>query len=362
MAPELAAGDILSGVRREVERNATRARNGIKYVAGAEWAPIGPTPSDTVWHEGKVHLRRYRRETPARLHPPVLLFLGLVSRSYIFDLWQGNSYVQRLMDAGFDAFVLDWDVPDAQDAANTMETYVEGFLPRAIRAVMKETGADGVNLMGYCMGGNLALLGLAAQPDLPVRNLVTLAAPIDYSHLSALADPLRDGRIKPDDMLDETGNVPAAVVERFFSLRKPTADLVQYANLWQNLWNDEYMEGYQAMGRWTREQIPFPGAAFVEVADGWLRGNAFLNDTLRVGGHAVSLGDIHTPTLAAIAERDEIVPQAAATPIADRLTGTQVDVLSLDAGHASLTTGRKAAKVTVPRILEWLTDRSEAVT
>ncbi len=164
MAPELAAGDILSGVRREVERNAIRARNGIKYVAGAEWAPIGPTPSDTVWHEGKVHLRRYRRETPARLHPPVLLFLGLVSRSYIFDLWQGNSYVQRLMDAGFDAFVLDWDVPDAQDAANTMETYVEGFLPRAIRAVMKETGADGVNLMGYCMGGNLALLGLAAQP------------------------------------------------------------------------------------------------------------------------------------------------------------------------------------------------------
>lgn len=359
MAPDLPVGDLLSGVRREVERNATRARNGIKYAAGAEWAPVGPTPSDTVWQEGKVHLRRYRRETPAQLHPPVLLFLGLVSRSYIFDLWKGNSYVQRLMDAGFDAFVLDWDVPDEQDAANTMETYVEGYLPRAIRAVLHETGADGVNLMGYCMGGNLALLGLAAQPDLPVRNLVTLAAPIDYSHLSSIVDPLRDGRIKPEEMLDETGNVPASVLDRFFTLRKPTADLVQYANLWQNLWNDEFMEGYQAMGRWTREQIPFPGAAFRELAEQWLGDNAFLNDTLRVGGRAVSLSDIRTPTLAAIAERDEIVPEPAATPIADRLSGTHVDVLSLDAGHASLTTGRKAAKVTVPRILEWLTDHSE---
>ena len=361
MSPDVAVGDVLSGVLREVERNATRARNGIKLASGAEWAPLGPTPSDTVWEQGKVHVRRYRRETPAPLGPPVLLFLGLVSRSYVFDLWKGNSYVQRLMDAGFDVFVLDWGVPDEQDAGNTMETYVQGYLPRAIRVVQDETGSDDVSMIGYCMGGDLALLGLAAQPDLPVRNLVTMATPIDYSHLTSIADPLRDGRIKPDDLFDETGNVSAAVLSRFFTLRKPTADLVQYANLWQNLWNDEYMEGWQAMGRWTREQIPFPGAAFRQLVDQWLRDNAFLNDTLRVAGRQVSLGDIRMPTLAAIAERDEIVPRAAATPIADRLTGTHVDVLSLDAGHASLTTGRKAAKVTVPRILEWLTEHSEEV-
>lgn len=359
MAPELAVGDVLSGVRREVERNANRARNGIRYVAGSEWAPVGPTPSDTVWQEGKAHVRRYRRDTPAPLGPPVLLFLGLVSRSWIFDLWEGNSYVQRLMDAGFDAFVLDWGVPDEQDAVNTMETYVEGYLPRAIKAVLRETGAEDVNMVGYCMGANLALLGLAAQPELPVRNLVTMAAPIDYDQLSSIADPLRDGRIKADELLDETGNVPASVIGRFFTVRKPTADLVQYANLWQNLWNDEYMEGFQAMGRWSREQVPFPGAAFKELAELWLGDNAFFNDRLRVGGRKVSLGDIRVPTLAAIAERDEIVPIASATPITDRLTGTHVDVLSLEAGHASLTTGRKAAKVTVPRVLGWLTDHSE---
>lgn len=361
MAPELAVGDVLAGVRREVERNATRARNGIRYVAGAEWAPLGPTPSDTVWQEGKAHVRRYRREQPASLGPPVLLFLGLVSRSYVFDLWKGNSYVQRLMDAGFEVFVLDWGVPDEEDAVNTLETYVSGYLPRALRAVLRETGADEVNMIGYCMGGDLALLGLAADPGLPVRNLVTMATPIDYSHLSSIADPLRDGRIKPEALFDETGNVPAGTMGTFFTLRKPTADLVQYANLWQNLWDDEYMEGWQAMGRWTREQIPFPGAVFAELVEQWLRDNAFLHDRLRVGGRRVSLSNIRIPTLAAIAERDEIVPEAAAAPITDRLTGTHVDVLSLDAGHASLTTGRKAAKVTVPRILEWLTEHSEAV-
>jgi polyhydroxyalkanoate synthase subunit PhaC len=361
VTPDLPIGDVVEAVRREVDRNATRARNGVKYLAGAEWAPVGPTPSDVVWQEGKVQLRRYRRDGPAPLGPPVVAFLGLVSRAYIFDLWKGNSYVQRLMDAGFDAFVLDWGVPDEQDAANTMETYVEGYLPRAIRATLRETGADEVSLIGYCMGGNLALAGLAAQPDLPVRNLVTMATPVDFAHLSPLADTLRDGRIEPEAIIDETGNVSADTLGTFFRVRKPTADLVQYANLWQNLWNDDYMEGWQAMGRWTREQVPFPGAAFTQMVQQWLRDNAFLSDKLRLGGRAVSLGDIRTPTLAVIALRDEIVPEAAAAPLPELLTGAHVDVLRLDAGHASLNTGRKAAKVTVPRILEWLTAHSEEV-
>jgi poly(3-hydroxyalkanoate) synthetase len=30
--------------------------------------------------------------------------------------------------------------------------------------VLRESGADAVNLVGYCMGGNLALLALAAIP------------------------------------------------------------------------------------------------------------------------------------------------------------------------------------------------------
>jgi polyhydroxyalkanoate synthase subunit PhaC len=359
VTPELVIGDVVGAVRREIDRNATRARNGVKYLAGAEWAPVGPTPSDVVWQEGKAQLRRYRRDGPAPLGPPVLAFLGLVSRAYVFDLWKGNSYVQRLMDAGFDAFVLDWGVPDEQDAGNTMETYAEVYLPRAIRAVMRETGADEVSVIGYCMGGNLALLGLAGRPDLPVRNLVAMATAVDFAHLSPLADTLRDGRLQPEALLDETGNVSADTLATFFKVRKPTADLVQYANLWQNLWNDEYMEGWQAMGRWTREQVPFPGAAFRQMVQQWLRDNAFLNDTLRLGGRAVSLKDIRTPTLAVIALRDEIVPEPAAAPLPDLLSGTQVDVLRLDAGHASLTTGRKAAKVTVPRILEWLAAHSE---
>jgi polyhydroxyalkanoate synthase len=73
----------------------------------------------------------------------------------------------------------------------------------------------------------------------------------------------------------------------------------------------------------------------------------------------VSLDDIRTPVLAVLCERDDLVPEPAGAPITDLLTGTRVDLLRLDAGHSSLVVGRTAARVTMPRILDWLAARSE---
>ncbi|HEY1973549.1 MAG TPA: alpha/beta fold hydrolase [Pseudonocardia sp.] len=352
---------ILDGVRKDLERNALRLRNGIKYVAGGEFAPIAPTPSDVVWAQGNVQLRRYRRSGPARFRPPVLIFLGLVGRSYVFDLWEGNSIVALLMAAGFEPYVLDWGVPDRMDSNNTLETYLRGYLPRAIRSVLAESGSEQVNLMTYCMGGCMALHALAAQPELPVRALVTMASPVDFSKLGSLIDALREGRIAPESVLDETGNVPGSLVRESFKSRKPTGDLVNYANLWQSLWNDEYMEGYQAIGRWLHEHIPVPGALFKQVVAQWLRGNGFLTDSLRLEGKPAPLANIRIPVLAVIATRDDITTEPATRPIVTVLTGTKVDLMAVDAGHASLFSGRKAVKAVMPAVFEWLASHSEEI-
>ena len=84
---------------------------------------------------------------------------------------------------------------------------------------------------------------------------------------------MREGRLEPEELIDATGNVPPEAVENAFRLLKPTAEYSQYANLWQHLWNDEYMEGYQAMGQWTRDHVPFPGAAFRQTVERLVRGN-----------------------------------------------------------------------------------------
>lgn len=337
---------------RETERNAIRARNGLRYLGGAEWAPPRPTPSDVVWQQGTVELRRYRNQQ-IRFREPVVMFIGLVSRSYILDLHRRNSLARRLLDTGLDVYLLEWGEPGPGDAQNTLETYVQRFLPRALRVALRESRAQQASLVGYCMGGNLALLAVASQ-KLPVRSLITMATPVDFAALSGLAGAIRDHDIDPDSLFDWTGNVPPQYLAAFFRARKPTAEVPQLARLWENLWNDEFVESHQAMARWAREHVPFPGAAFRQVCDQWLRHNGFLENSLRLSGRSVDQRDIRCPTLSVIATRDDLVPPIASRRIGEQLGSTEFELLEIEAGHAGLTTSRKAATTTVPALQDWL--------
>lgn len=349
-------GGLVAQLVRESERTAVRARNGLRYVIGSEWAPARPTPSDVIWQHGAVALHRYRSDN-VRFHDPVVMFIGLVSRSYILDLHRTNSVARSLRDAGLDVYLLEWGVPGPADAHNTLESYTQRFLPRALDAALAESGAERASLLGYCMGGNLALLALGSQ-RLPVRSLVTMATPIDFTELHGLAGAVRERHIDPDKLLDWTGNVPPEYLSAFFRVRRPTADIPNVARLWENLWNDEYVESHQAMARWAREHVPFPGAAFRQVVDQWLGRNAFLEGRLRLAGRAVDLRKVSCPTLSIIATRDDLVPPEAARPIADLIGAGEFELLELDAGHAGLTTSRRAATTTMPRLAAWFTEHN----
>jgi polyhydroxyalkanoate synthase subunit PhaC len=358
MSTESAESDALATIRREIERNALRARNGLKYLVGGRFVRTGATPRDLVWRRGKTELWRYRSDHVSR-RPPIVLYVGLVGRSYAFDLYPGNSFVEKLQREGFDVFLIDWGVPDEAEAGNTLATYALEHLPKAIEEIGAASGEPDVTIFGYCMGGCLTLAAMGAGVPLPVKSLLLVAVPTDFSGMGAFFAPLRDGSVDVESAIDETGNVPASLVRSSLRAKKPTADLVVYANLWQHLWNDEYMEGFQAMSEWVNDQVPFPGTAFREFAREWLIPNGIVNGTTRVGGRRIDLGRICCPTLCIIAEKDDIVPLAAAEPLPGLLTNAPVETVRLPAGHINLVTGRLAEQVTIPSIVRWLDRQSE---
>jgi polyhydroxyalkanoate synthase subunit PhaC len=104
-----------------------------------------------------------------RYRPPLLIVFSLVTRRYVLDLTLGNSFVERLLAAGFDVYLLDWGTPDERDAANRLEDYVDDAIPAAIKHVCRRSGAAEVNLLGYCFGGVLALLHAAHHPFSPLQ-------------------------------------------------------------------------------------------------------------------------------------------------------------------------------------------------
>jgi len=147
-----------------------------------------------------------------RYGPPLLIVFSLVSRSYILDLRPGASFIEALVEAGFDVYMLDWGEPDERDADNRLEDYVDDYIPGAIDRILDLSGADEVNLFGYCFGGNLTLLYAAHHPDAPLRSLTVLATPVDFRHMGPLADVFRVGGMTVDSVLGSDGNVPPSFV------------------------------------------------------------------------------------------------------------------------------------------------------
>ena len=355
-APVEQAEDLVGRVRRDVGRNLARARNGVKHLSGLDRPAVGQTPKDVVWSRDKAELWRYRSDD-VTVGTPVLIVMSLVSRSYVLDLSPGTSFVQALRDEGFDAYMLDWGVPDELDAGNGLATYVDELLPAAIEAVLETSGAEEVNLIGYCFGGVLSLLLGAAHPDLPVASLVTMATPVDYSEMGMFGRLFDADRLSPDDVVDDTGNVPPDVIRNAFRVLKPTADLTQYAVLWERLWDDEQVKAFQVMGQWTRDHIPFPGRAFKETV-AIMRDGSFMEDRLRLDGRLLAMTDLVWPVLNVVASNDHIVPAGAALPVCDLVGSTRAETLELPAGHVGLVMGRAAKTTTLPRLYAWLREHS----
>ncbi len=359
MALQLSPADLLVRVNRDVERSYLRARNGVRYVRGSNRPKLGTTPKDVVWRRDKAQLWRYRSDA-VRFKQPLLIVTSLVSRSYILDLLPGSSAVEFLRDRGFDVFMLDWGIPDELDADNSLETYVDEYLPRAVAAVRRESGCEELTIAGYCLGGVLSVLYANGHEDAGVRNLVLMATPVDFEEMGPMVAALREGRLDPEHLIDETGNVPAEVLYRGFFMLAPTTIVAQRATLLENLWNDEFVRGFEAMAQWARDQVPFPGAAFREVVELFVRRNALMDGALRVGGREIDFTTTGATVLNAMAENDTVVPRAAAEPIG-ALVGRpdRRHELRLPGGHVTFGTGRSAFRHTLPSLADWIAAHSD---
>ena len=341
------------------ERQLLRLRNGLSHYAGLSRPPVARSTRDLIWQRDTARLWRYR-STQRRLGPPVLIVHSLISESYILDLLPGNTMVGFLLHRGFDVFMVDWEHAQPADAENTLDTYVGTYLPGAVAALRAEASADELTLMGYCLGGVIALLLAAAHVHPPVRNLVTLTTPCDFSAMGFMSNMFLEGRLDPDDVIDATGLVGAGVMDSGFQLLKPTGEIVQRVDVWHNLWNDRWLTGFTAINRWARDQLPLPGATLRQIVEILIRGNELADGAVSLSGRELRLEEITCPYLNVLCRDDELVPPDAARPLGALVGSEDVTELVLESGHVGLVAGG-AAKDAQPRIADWIESRSDAV-
>ena len=127
-----------------------------------------------VWQEGACRLLDLGQAGGQ----PVLVVPSLINRARVLDLAEDRSLVRHLAQAGFRPLLLDWGEPGARERGYAVGDYVRGPAAGALRAAARLGGPPPV-LLGYCMGGLLAL-ALATLRPAPVAGLALLATPWDF--------------------------------------------------------------------------------------------------------------------------------------------------------------------------------------
>lgn len=341
----------LTGLRTDIGRSLRRSANALRLLGGLDRPRTGCTPHLLVWRKDRATLRRYRAGAePGR--PPLLLVPSLINRSHIWDLRPGDSFVEGLIERGYDVFLVDWGVTDERDSGNTMATYVDEYLPAAYAAARDAAGAPPA-VLGHCFGGVIATLWAATVDQQPPA-LVALGVPTNWAEMAPLSHVTQQGRIDPEDVLDATGNVPPATLLRGFQMLRPLGDLAGYVTLWDRLDDRRAVQAIRALTDWAHDHVPFPGAAFVEMINSLSRDNALLTGEVVLADRLRRLADITCPFLNVYGLHDHVTPPRSVAPLTERVGSTQADALAVEAGHIGLLVGGSARKQTLPKITEWL--------
>jgi len=332
-------------------RQIRRVVNGLRLVAGLDRPGVGCTPRTVIWSRGRASLMHYTAGADAG-RPAILLVPSLINRSHIWDLRHGDSFVEHLLGAGYDVLCLDWGEPDARDAQNTMSTYVDDYMMAAVAAATRRCGSVPI-VIGHCFGGLMALLWAASAEQQPPA-LITLAAPTNWDEVGPLSWLTRQGRIEPEDVLDETGNVPPAAMLAAFRMIRPLGDVVTYVTLVDRLHDREATQAIWALMVWARGHIPFPGATFVEMIRKLSRENSLTTGKVAFGGRIRELSSVTAPFLNIYGSKDHVAPPESVKPLTGLVGSQKAEQRELNAGHIGLLVGSTMRAKTMPTVIGWL--------
>ncbi|TNM47189.1 alpha/beta hydrolase [Nocardioides albidus] len=302
-------------------------------------------------------LVRFDRSTTAPAPRPVLLVPPLAVSARCFDLRPGQSLAAHLLDAGRAAYLVDYGRITFADRAMGFETWVDDILPTAIHAVLADHAAggeeaDGVDLVGWSLGGTLALLAAAAHPTLPIASLTAFGTPIDYTRIPAVqplvvADRLLGTRAvtAPTAAL---GGVPRHLVRASYRAMAPRRELTKAVHLAKNILDTEALARTGAVDDFIGEMPGYPGRAYHQIHTRLMVRNELASGVVHLSRkRAVRLADVRTSVLFVGSDTDTIANEPAVRAGVDVVPGARyaaADGLS----HLGLVAGPRAAEVSWP--------------
>lgn len=362
--PELAEraarlSDALDGVEpdrfvRAVER-AGRARFG-RFMDGVltyRRLPRPPRPPEppTVWRDGAARLLDFAPDAP-RGRPAALIVPSLVNRWYVLDLALDRSLVRALAAAGVRPLVLDWDQPGEEERDFTLTDYVCGPLEAAI-ARAGEIAGTRPGLVGYCMGGLLALAAALRRPA-DLKHLTLLATPWDFHTDPLVARRMAVAAPGLGIAIEGLDGLPVDALQAMFAGVDPWSVPRKFDAFARKAARDPEDPGvlaFLALEDWLNDGVNLARAVARECVVGWYGRNSPPRGRWRIAGRRVDPRALELPAMVMIAGRDRIVPPDSSRPLADMLPNAVS--LTPPLGHIGMVAGGSAPRLTYAPLIDW---------
>lgn len=327
-------------------------------------AQIAQTPKETIWTLNKAKLYRYIPVVPAeqRKSVPLLLVFAIMNKPSVLDLRPGNSFVEYMVQQGYDVYLLDWGAPGPEDKHLKFDDYALEYLPRAIRKLKSVSGSREFSMLGWCLGALISTIYASLRPNDGLRNLILLTAPLDFSDKKSggFIRWTNDQNFNVDQLIAAYGNMPGELIDYGAKALKPVENYIgNYLNLWDNIDNPKVVESWHAMNTWVNDIIPMAGAAYRQLVTEFYRENRLMTGTLTIRGEHVDLNRLQANVLNLIALGDHITPPCQSESVMEKLGSTDKTLLKIAGGHIGMMAGSGARKRVWPQIDEWLTTRSQ---
>ena len=258
---------------------------------------------------------------------------------------------EHLLAQGHATYLVDYGPVRFGDRALGLEHWFDEVIPGAVRAVSEDAGGRPVQLVGWCLGGILALLAQCADQDLPVSATALVASPFDFSRVPLVA-PLRpvaavtQGQIVTQ-LYRLLGGAPAPLVKRGYQLAGIDKYLMKPWTVLTNLHDRELLAQIEAVDAFMDQMHAYPGRTFGQLYHRFFRTNDLADGKLGLDHRTLDLADIRVPVLAVAGTGDGIAPVAACHHVVELLTGApSVQLETAPGGHLGVLTGRAARGTT----------------
>jgi len=357
IAHALAAGGhspeaFRAAVLRRLARQDKALIEGIAVYRRHPYRREAPDPP-ALWREGSSRLLDYGGDGP-----PLLVVPSLVNRPYVLDLLPEHSMLRWLAAQGQRVLLLDWGAPEEAERGFTLTDYVAGRLERVLEApALRALGQPA--LLGYCMGGLLALAAALRRPH-RLRGLALLATPWDFhaedaaTGQGALARAQALAALLPglEPVLQARGALPVDILQTLFATLDPWGIAAKFRAFGGMDPASPRARLFVALEDWLNDGIPLAAPVAREALAGWYGRNEPGRGCWRVAGTVVEPAALAVPAFLAIPQGDRIVPPASAAALAARIPAARVE--KVPAGHIGMATGSRAEALLWRPLHRWL--------